>query len=115
MTKYGVSMDKLKSFCQQRGFIYPNSSIYGGFGSSFDYGPLGTLLKENIKQAWLKRFVKKSPNVFQLDTAILTPEIIWKKSGHLGCFTDPLVDCLKCNKRFRVGKCFLSFYIFEYL
>jgi len=95
------TMDKLVSLCKRRGFIFPSSEIYGGLASSYDYGPLGAELKNNVKRAWWRDIVQKRDDIFGLDSAILMHPKTWEASGHLRSFTDPLVDCKKCKKRFR--------------
>ena len=94
-------MDKLVSLCKQRGFIFPSSEIYGGFANTWDYGPLGVELKNNIKRKWWKMFVHGRTDVVGIDASILMNPKVWQASGHLENFTDPLVDCKKCRKRFR--------------
>jgi glycyl-tRNA synthetase len=94
-------MQKIVSLCKQRGFIFPSSEIYGGFANTWDYGPLGVELKNNIKRAWWKRFVHKRSDVVGIDASILMNPKVWQASGHLENFTDPLVDCKKCRRRFR--------------
>jgi glycyl-tRNA synthetase len=96
-----VSIEKIVSLCKQRGFIFPSSEIYGGFASTWDYGPLGVELKNNVKKAWWQAMVRQRENIYGLDSAILMHPKIWQTSGHLDNFTDPLVDCKKCKKRFR--------------
>ena len=98
------SMDKIISLCKRRGFIFPSAEIYGGLRSTYDYGPLGVELKNNIKKAWWRRMVQERQDVVGLDSAILTPEIVWQASGHLENFTDPLVECKKCHQRFRADE-----------
>ena len=93
-------MDKLISLCKCRGYIFQSSEIYGGFGA-YDYGPLGVELKNNIKKAWWKMFVTSRSDMVGLDASILMHSKIWEASGHLLNFSDPLVDCKKCKKRFR--------------
>lgn len=93
-------MDKLISLAKRRGFIFQSSEIYGGFGA-YDYGPLGVELKNNIKRAWWKMFVTDRSDMFGLDASILMNPKVWEASGHLKNFSDPLVDCKKCRKRFR--------------
>ncbi len=93
-------MDKLISLAKRRGYIFQSSSIYGGFGA-YDYGPLGVELKNNIKKAWWKKFVQQRSDMYGLDASILMNSKVWEASGHLKNFTDPLVDCKKCKKRFR--------------
>ena len=94
-------MDKIVSLCKRRGFIFQSSEIYGGLGSAWDYGPLGVELKRNIKDAWWKAIVHGRDDVVGLDTSILMHPQTWKASGHTDNFTDILVDCKKCKKRFR--------------
>ena len=94
-------LSKLVSLCKRRGFIFPSSEIYGGFASVWDYGPLGTLLKANVKQAWLSNLIQERDDVVPLDSSILMHPRIWEASGHLEHFTDPLVDCKSCKQRFK--------------
>ena len=94
-------MDKIISLCKRRGFIFHTAEIYGGLSASYDYGPLGVELKNNIKKLWWKEIVQKRDDVVGLDSAILTPGIVWEASGHLESFHDPLVECRKCHHRFR--------------
>lgn len=94
-------MDKLVSLCKRRGFIFPGSEIYGGVGSTYDYGPLGVLLKNNIRQAWWAAMVQRRPDVVGVDAAIIMNPKTWEASGHLQGFSDPLVDCKECKRRFR--------------
>ncbi|MBI5798965.1 MAG: glycine--tRNA ligase, partial [Candidatus Yonathbacteria bacterium] len=94
-------LDKVISLCKRRGFIFPSSEIYGGLANSWDYGPLGVLLKNHLKAAWWKFFVTERPDMVGLDTAILMNPKIWEASGHVQNFTDPLVECKKCHQRFR--------------
>ncbi len=95
------SIDTIVSLAKRRGFIYPSSEIYGGFANSWDYGPLGVELKNNIKRAWWKRFVQSRDDMVGLDTSILMNPKVWEASGHLDNFQDPLVDCKSCKRRFR--------------
>ncbi|MEK9158474.1 MAG: glycine--tRNA ligase, partial [Patescibacteria group bacterium] len=94
-------MEKLISLCKRRGFVFPSSEIYGGLSSCYDYGPLGVELKNNIKKAWWKAIVQTRDDVVGLDSSILTSKIVWEASGHLQSFNDPLVECKKCQHRFR--------------
>jgi len=94
-------MEKVVSLCKRRGFIFPSSEIYGGFSSCYDYGPLGVELKNNVKKAWWQAMVQKTSKVVGLDSSILMHPKIWEASGHVEGFTDPLVDCKACKKRFR--------------
>jgi glycyl-tRNA synthetase len=94
-------MDKLVSLCKRRGFLFQSSEIYGGLNSFYDYGPLGVELKNNVKRLWWQSIVQRRDDVVGLDASILMHPKIWEASGHLKSFTDPLVDCKKCKKRFR--------------
>ena len=94
-------MDKIVSLCKRRGFVFPSSEIYGGLGSSYDYGHYGVLLKDNIKQRWLAAMVQERDDIVALDSSIILHPQVWEASGHVGGFTDPLVDCKFCKKRFR--------------
>jgi glycyl-tRNA synthetase len=96
------TMDKIISLCKSRGFIFPSSEIYGGFGSGYDYGPLGAELKENIKDAWWREMLNNHEGIVRLDSAILMSPKIWEASGHLSKgFADLLVECKSCHKRFK--------------
>jgi len=97
-------MEKITSLAKRRGFIYPGSEIYGGIGGFYDYGPLGTELKYNIKNQWWKFMVRQRDNVVGLDAAIIMNPDVWKASGHVDHFTDPLVECKNCHLRFRADK-----------
>ena len=99
--KRAVTMDKLTALCKSRGFVFPGSEIYGGLANSWDYGPLGVELKNNVKKAWWKKFVQESPYNTGLDSAILMNSEVWKASGHLAGFSDPLMDCKNCRARHR--------------
>lgn len=94
-------MEKIASLCKRRGFIFQSSEIYGGINSCYDYGPLGVELKNNLKKAWWKEMVQMRDDIVGLDSSILMHPKIWEASGHLDGFTDPLVDCKSCKKRFR--------------
>jgi glycyl-tRNA synthetase len=94
-------MEKVTSLCKRRGFIFPGSDIYGGLANSFDYGPLGHLLKQNIKKAWWKFFVQEREDMVPFDSAIIMNPKVWEASGHLQNFSDELVECKKCHHRFR--------------
>ncbi len=96
-----VTMDKIVNLCKARGFIFQGSEIYGGMGNTWDYGPVGVELKNNIKRAWWKRFVQESPSTFGLDAAILMNPRVWDASGHTQSFSDPKMDCKTCKQRFR--------------
>ena len=97
-------MDVLTSLCKRRGFIFPGSEIYGGFANSWDYGPYGVELKNNIRNAWWNLFVRGRDDVVGVDTPIIMNPKAWEASGHIKTFTDPLVDCQKCKKRFRADQ-----------
>ncbi len=97
-------MDKIVSLAKRRGFVYPGSEIYGGLANSWDYGPLGTELKNNIKQLWWKRFVQQRPDMVGIDAALIMNPKVWEASGHVATFTDPLVECKSCHSRFRADQ-----------
>ena len=94
--------EKVVALCKSRGFIFPGSEIYGGLANTWDYGPLGTRLKNNIKDAWRKQFIQKRPNSYEVDADILMNPRVWEASGHVASFSDPLMDCKECKMRFRV-------------
>lgn len=94
-------MDELIAYCNQYGFIFQGSEIYGGLANTWDYGPLGTRLKNNIKDAWRYYFIQKRPNSYEVDADILMNPMVWKASGHLDGFSDPLLDCKECKTRHR--------------
>jgi glycyl-tRNA synthetase len=98
------SMEKIVALAKHRGFIFPGSEIYGGLANTWDYGPLGVELKNNIKRAWWKKFIQQSPYNVGLDAAILMNRETWVASGHVGNFNDPMVDCKKCKARHRADK-----------
>ncbi len=98
------SMDKIVALCKNRGFVFAGSEIYGGLANTWDYGPLGVELKNNVKKAWWKKFVQESPYNVGLDAAILMNPQTWVASGHLAGFSDPLMDCRECHERFRADK-----------
>jgi glycyl-tRNA synthetase len=95
------TMEVIVSLCKRRGFIFPSSEIYGGFASTWDYGPLGSELKRNVKDAWWRRVVWQRPDVEGVDAAILMAPRVWEASGHVDSFSDPLVECKVCHHRFR--------------
>ena len=99
-----LTMEKLVSFCKQYGFVFQGSEIYGGLANTWDYGSLGVLLKNNIKNAWMKKFVQEDINCVGLDSAILMNPRTWEASGHIATFSDPLIDCKKCKTRHRADK-----------
>lgn len=105
-----VTMKDLVNLCQSRGFVYPWSEIYGGLANSWDYGPYGSLMKENIKNLWIKEFVQKKDDMMLLDSSILLNPKVWVASGHVGWFSDPLMDCKSCNTRHRADKIVESFF-----
>jgi glycyl-tRNA synthetase len=94
-------MDKIVALCKRRGFIFPSSEIYGGIGSTYDYGHYGVLLKNNVKARWWHAMLSERDDIVALDSAILQHPRVWEASGHLAGFTDPMVDCRKCGQRFR--------------
>jgi len=94
-------LDQIVNLCKRRGFVYPSAEIYGGFRSSYDYGPLGSLMLRNVKEAWLRTMVQMRDDVVLIDAAILGPPQMYEASGHLANFSDPLVDCTVCKRRFR--------------
>ena len=98
------TMEKIVALCKNRGFIFSGSEIYGGLANAWDYGPLGVELKNNIKKAWWKKFVQENPYNVGLDAAILMNPQVWVASGHVGGFSDPLMDCKECHERFRADK-----------
>lgn len=98
------TMEKIVALCKSRGFVFPGSEIYGGLANTWDYGPLGVELKNNVKKAWWKKFVQESPYNVGVDAAILMNTKTWVASGHVGGFSDPLIDCKKCKSRFRADK-----------
>ena len=94
-------LEQIVNLCKRRGFVYPSAEIYGGFRSSYDYGPLGSLMLRNVKDAWVRSMVQQRDDVVLIDAAILGPPQVFEASGHLSNFSDPLVDCTVCNRRFR--------------
>ena len=98
------TMEKIVALCKGRGFVYSGSEIYGGLANTWDYGPLGVEFKNNVKAAWRKKFVQESPYNVGLDSAILMNPMTWVASGHVGGFSDPLMDCKECKERFRADK-----------
>ena len=97
-------LDKVTNLAKRRGFIFPSAEIYGGFRSTYDYGPLGVNMLRNVKQAWWRSMVQMRSDIVGIDAAILGPPAVWAASGHLETFTDPLVDCKKCKERWREDK-----------
>ena len=100
-TPASVKMEAIVSLAKRRGFVFPSSEIYGGFGSTWDYGPVGVELKRNVKDAWWRSMVRQRDDIVGLDAAILMSPSVWETSGHVASFSDPLVDCLICKQRFR--------------
>ena len=96
-----LTMDKIVNLCKQYGFVFPGSEIYDGFANTWDFGPVGVELKNNIKKAWWKRFVQEDMNTYGVDAAILMNPRVWEASGHVQSFSDPKMDCKKCKQRFR--------------
>jgi glycyl-tRNA synthetase len=99
-----VALDEVVALCKRRGFIFPSSEIYGGLGSTYDYGHYGVLLKNNVKNEWWRSMLQERDDVVAIDSAILQHPRVWEASGHLAGFTDPLVDCRTCKQRFRADK-----------
>ena len=98
------SMEKIVNLCKTRGYIYPGSEIYGGLANTWDYGPLGVELKNNVKALWRKKFIQEQKDIVGLDAAILMNPETWVASGHVGGFSDPLIDCKECKTRHRADK-----------
>ena len=96
-----LTMEKLVNYCKQYGFVFQGSEIYGGLANTWDYGPLGSRLKNTIKDSWRKRFIQERPNAYEVDAAILMHPRVWEASGHVGSFSDPLIDCKNCKTRHR--------------
>ncbi len=101
MTEKNDLMEKVVSLCKRRGFVFQGSEIYGGLAGTWDYGPYGAELAHNIKELWWKHFVTEQENMFGISSSTLMPEAVWKASGHLSGFTDPMIECKKCHHRFR--------------
>ena len=97
-------MEKLVSLCKRRGFIFQSSEIYGGINACWDYGPLGVNLKNNVKRLWWEEMTQRRDDVEGIDAAILMHPTVWKASGHVESFTDPMVDCKTCKQRFRADE-----------
>lgn len=98
------NLENIVTLCKGRGFIFPGSEIYGGLANTWDYGPLGVEFKNNIKKAWIKKFIHEKKNVVGMDSAILMNPNVWVSSGHVGGFSDPLMDCRDCKERYRADK-----------
>src|SRR5881392_3703688 len=99
-----VTMDKIVSLCRRRGFVFPSSEIYGGLGSTYDYGHYGVLLKNHIRSLWLRAMVQERDDIVALDSAVILNPSVWEASGHVAGFSDPLVDCRTCKLRFRADR-----------
>ncbi len=99
-----TELEQIVNLCKRRGFVYPSAEIYGGFRSTYDYGPLGSLLLRNVKDAWIRAMVQQRDDVVLIDAAVLGPPQVWEASGHLGNFSDPLVDCTNCKTRHRLDR-----------
>ena len=95
------TMEKIVALCKGRGFIFPGSDIYGGLANTWDYGPLGARLKNNVKDTWRKRFIQERKNSYEVDADILMHPRVWEASGHVASFSDPLLDCKECKMRHR--------------
>ncbi len=104
MEEKKLTMEKLVNLCKQYGFIFQGSEIYGGLANTWDYGPLGARLKNNIKDTWRKRFIQERPNAYEVDAAILMHPRVWEASGHVASFSDPLIDCKNCKMRHRADQ-----------
>ena len=104
-----LTMEKLVNYCKQYGFIFQGSEIYGGLANTWDYGPLGSRFKNNIKDAWRKRFIQERKNAFEVDADILMHPRVWEASGHVGSFSDPLIDCKECKMRHRADNLIADF------
>ncbi|MFL3660015.1 MAG: glycine--tRNA ligase, partial [Opitutales bacterium] len=101
-------MDAIVALCKRRGFIFQSSEIYGGYNGFFDFGPLGVELKKNIKDAWWKDMVHRRPDIEGLDSSIIMSPKIWVASGHVGGFSDPMVDCKVSKMRYRADQLFFA-------
>src|SRR5437660_2764305 len=99
-----VTMDKIVSLSRRRGFVFPSSEIYGGMGSTYDYGHYGVLMKNNIRSLWFRSMVQERDDIVALDSAVILNPRVWEASGHVSGFTDPLVDCRTCKLRFRADQ-----------
>src|SRR4029079_6863153 len=104
MKEENNKLEKIVSLAKRRGFVFPGSEIYGGLANTWDYGPYGVELKNNVKKAWWKRFVQEREDIVGLDSAILMNPKTWEASGHVQSFTDPLMDCKSCKERVRGDK-----------
>src|SRR5581483_1361668 len=104
MRKKDLSLETIVTLAKSRGFVFPGSEIYGGLANSWDYGPIGVLLKNHLRDAWWNFFVEQRGDMFGIDAAILMNPKVWEASGHVKNFTDPMVECKHCHKRFRVDQ-----------
>lgn len=111
--KKDITMEEIVSLAKMRGYVFPGSEIYGGLSNTWDYGPLGVELKNNVKKAWWKKFVQEKEYNVGIDAAILMNPDVWVASGHVGGFSDPLIDCKACKSRFRVDKLIEDYYLNE--
>ncbi|WP_237036248.1 glycine--tRNA ligase [Mediannikoviicoccus vaginalis] len=111
--KKDITMEDIVSLAKMRGYVFPGSEIYGGLSNTWDYGPLGVELKNNVKKAWWKKFVQEKEYNVGIDAAILMNPEVWVASGHVGGFSDPLIDCKACKSRFRVDKLIEDYYLDE--
>ena len=98
------TMEKIVALCKNSGFIFAGSDIYGGLANTWDYGPLGARMKNNVKDTWRKRFIQERRNSYEVDADILMHPRVWEASGHIASFSDPLLDCRECHERFRADK-----------
>ena len=105
-TSRSLQMDEIVNLCKKRGFVYQSSEIYNSIGGFYDFGPLGVELKNNIKRIWWKDMVQRRDDMYGLDSSIIASSIVWKASGHIAGFTDPMVDCLESKQRFRADQVF---------
>src|SRR5215467_3534643 len=103
-TAQPVTIDTIVSLCRRRGFVFPSSEIYGGLGSTYDYGHYGVLAKNNIRSLWFQALVQERDDIVALDSAVILNPRVWEASGHVSGFTDPLIDCRTCKLRFRADK-----------
>ena len=104
MSKPKISMEELVSYAKRRGFVFQASEIYGGVSGMYDFGPYGVELKNNLKKLWWKEMVYTNENITGLDSAIIQSPKVWEASGHVERFSDPMIDCKACKKRFRADK-----------
>ena len=97
-------MDKIVSLCRRRGFVFPSSEIYGGLGSTYDYGHYGVLMKNHIRSLWVRAMVQERDDIVAIDSAVILNPAVWEASGHVAGFSDPLIDCRTCKLRFRADR-----------